>query len=196
MDFKSILSKRIGIKVIREIINETQGNAENINELYKLLFDNDDITAYQAAWVMCHFSKEDNEWLFKKQTELIDEVLVCSHTGKRRLILCLLEKQPLENNPPRLDFLDFCMERMFKMTEPPGIQMLCIKIAYYLCSAISELLNEFIQTLELIEPELLPPSLKCVRSNVLDKYIRKQNFGYAQLPKRESRKDFTNFTTL
>ena len=167
MDFKNILSKRTGIYGIKKVVSQAQVDEKSRNELYNLLYDNDITTAYQAAWAMCHFSVLDNEWLFGKQDELIDNVLVCTHSGKRRLILTLLLKQPLKNDPPRLDFLDFCLERMYSKNEPPGVKSLCIKISYQLCRSIPELLNEYTQMLELVETELLPPSLQCAKNNML-----------------------------
>ena len=93
-----------------------QGNNKKKRELYNLLFDVNDKLAYQAAWVFTHFSLGENEWLYDKQDELIDEALVCAHPGKRRLLLVLLFNQPLAN-PPRTDLLDFCLERMLSKQE-------------------------------------------------------------------------------
>ena len=161
MDIKKRLSQRVGIKEIREIVNYSKGDSNKIKKIYNLLYDNDETIAFQAAWVMCHFSKTDNKWLLKKQNELIDLLLICEHSGKRRLILNLLLKQQ-QTNPPRTDFLDFCMERMFSKKELPGVQTICIKLAYKLCCQIPELLNVYIQTLELSEPDLLHPSVRAV----------------------------------
>lgn len=120
MSFKSKLSQRISMDDIYEITYLTQGKNKRKQELYDLLFDQEDQIAYQAAWVMNHYSLSENEWLYDKQNELIDEVMACKHTGKRRLILSLLYRQPLAN-PPRVDFLDFCFELMISKKEPAGV---------------------------------------------------------------------------
>lgn len=150
---------------IRELTQYTQGDDKRKQKLYDLIFDADDKVAYQAAWVLTHFSLSENEWLYSKQNELIDEVLVCKHPGKRRLILSLLFRQPLAN-PPRVDFLDFCLERMISKQELPGVQSLCMKLAYELCRPIPELLQELKATLEMIEDDSVP-SIRTVRKNVL-----------------------------
>jgi hypothetical protein len=168
MNFKLKLSQRIGLKDINEIIIFLQSNEEQIKELYTLLYDPDDVVAYQAAWAMCHFSEKENKWLYVKQNEMIDELLVCSHPGKRRLILSLLFKQPFET-PPRLDFLDFCMERIYSNLELPGVQSLCIKFAYKLTESIPELLNQYVQTLSFIDLNLTPPSLQATITNIYKK---------------------------
>lgn len=96
---------------------------------------------------------------------MIDEVLVCKHGGKRRVMLNLLYRQPFPN-PPRVDFLDFCLERMMSGEELPGVQSLCMKIAYELCRPIPELMQELKTMLAMLEGDLVP-SIQAVRKNIL-----------------------------
>ena len=166
MDFKATLSGRIHMNDIHEIAFLAQGNDSIKQELYKLLFDKDDKLAYQTAWVFTHFAPWENKWLIDKRNELIDEVLVCSHPGKRRLLLVLILGQPMVS-PLRTDFLDFCLERMISKQELPGVQMLCMKLAYEMCRNIPELKQELRAMLELMEPDLLQASICAVRKNVL-----------------------------
>ena len=166
MNLKAKLSRRFGMTEIHEIVFLTQGNNERKRELYDLLFDEDDLVAYQASWVFTHFSAYDNEWLYDKQDELINEVLTCSHTGKRRLLMTLLFRQPL-SDPPRIDFLDFCLEKMMSIKEPPAVQTLSMKLAYEMCRSIPELLQEFRVLLDMMEPDLLEISMRTARKNVL-----------------------------
>lgn len=165
MNIKERLSQRISMDDIQEIIYLMQDNGLKKQELFSLLFDPNDKIAFQAAWVMSHFSLKENEWLFSKQDELIDEVLICQHTGKRRLILTLLYRQPLVNFL-RVDFLDFCLERMITKKEPSGVQSLCMKIAYELCRSSPELMQELKTALEMIEEEV-PPAIYVARKNIL-----------------------------
>jgi len=166
MNLKEKLSRRVGMTEIHEIVFLTQGNNERKQELYDLIFDADDIVAYQATWAFTHFSAYDNEWLYDKQNGLIDEVLVCSHTGKRRLLMTLLFRQPL-SGPPRIDFLDFCLEKMMSIKEPPAFQTLSMKLAYEMCRNIPELLQEFRVLLDMMVPDLLEISMRTARKNVL-----------------------------
>lgn len=169
----SRLSQRISMDDIHEITYLTQGNNKRKQELYDLLFDQEDQIAYQAAWVMNHFSLSENQWLYDKQNELIDEVMVCEHTGKRRLILSLLNRQPLAN-PPRVDFLDFCLERMVAKKEPPGVRSLCMKLAYELCRPIPELLQELCMALEMMEGER-SPAIQATKKNILKAMAKGKN---------------------
>lgn len=166
MDLNDKLSRRININDIYEICTWIQYNIKRTQELYNLIYDPDKTVSYQALWVLCHFTLSENEWLYDKQNELIDEVLACRHPGKRRLLLNLLYRQP-QANPPRVDFLNFCLERMISKQELPGVQTLCMKLAYELCRSIPELVQELRNTLEMLGPSLLPVSLRTVRKNVL-----------------------------
>ena len=168
MNIKAKLSTRIGLIDVQEITLLTQGNNKGKQELYNLLFDSDDMVAFQAAWVFTHFLPKDNEWLYDKQNELIDEVLVCFHPGKRRLLLTLLLRQPL-SNPPRTDFLNFCLEKMISKQELPGVRTLCMKLAYEMCCLIPELLHELCMMLDMMELNLLEASMCAAHKNVLKK---------------------------
>lgn len=166
MNFRAKLSERIGINEIHEITFLTQGRDERKQELYELLFDSDDKIAYQAAWVFTHFNLTENKWLYDKQDELIDEVLKCTHPGKRRLLLNILLRQTI-TQPPRTDFLDFCLDRMMSKQELPGVHSLCMKLAYEMCYPIPELLSELRSSLEIMEPAMLSAGTRTARKNVL-----------------------------
>ena len=166
MDFKSKIIRRIGMNDIHEICFIAQGNNARKQELYDLLFDENEDVAYNAAWIFTHFDLYENRWLYDRQDEMIDEAITCSDSSKRRLLLALIYRQPLAH-PPRVDFLNFCMERMVSKSELPGVQSLCMKMAYELCRRIPELLQEYCVMLEMLEQDLLPPSLRAVHRNVL-----------------------------
>jgi len=95
MNIKERLSERISLNEIQEIISSIKHSHLKKQELFNLLFDSNDKIAYQAAWVMSHFSSKENEWLASKQDELINEVMICKHSGKCRLLLNILYNQPL-----------------------------------------------------------------------------------------------------
>lgn len=165
MNLKKKLSERIGIDDIHEILYLVENSDKKQRELYDLLYDSEDRLAYQAAWVMTHYSWEMNRCLLNKRDELIDEVLRCGHAGKRRLLLNLIYRQPLPS-PIRTDFLDFCLERMISKQELPGVQTLCMKLAYEQCRPVPELLREFDTLLDIMEVDLLPISIRTVQKNI------------------------------
>lgn len=165
MNFKTKLSQRIGIDDVNEILRLTHDSDSRKQELYDLVIGNDEAIGYHATWIFTHFSSQDNEWLYNKQDQLIDNVLACKHGGKRRVMLNLLYRQPFPN-PPRVDFLDFCLERMMSSEELPGVKSLCMKIAYELCRPIPELMQELKTMLAMMEGDLVP-SIRAVRKNIL-----------------------------
>lgn len=166
MDFKARLSQRIGMDDVNEILRLTHDSDSRKQELYDLVIGEDEAIGYHATWILTHFSSQDNEWLYTKQDQLIDNVLVCKHGGKRRVMLNLLYRQPFPN-PPRVDFLDFCLERMMSNEELPGVKSLCMKIAYELCHPIPELVQELKTMLAMMEGDLVP-SIRAVRRNILN----------------------------
>ena len=165
MNFRTKLSQRIGMDDINEILRLTHDSDSRKQELYDLVIGDDEAIGYHATWIFTHFSSRDNEWLYNKQDQLIDNVLICKHGGKRRVMLNLLYRQPFPN-PPRVDFLDFCLERMMSSEELPGVKSLCMKIAYELCRPIPELMQESKTMLAMMEGDLVP-SIQAVRKNIL-----------------------------
>lgn len=165
-DLINKLSSRIHINDIYEILFYVQKSNYRKEELYALACHSDTLISYQALWACTHFTITENEWFYSKQNELIDYALTCTHTGKRRLLLNILLRQPM-TDPLRVDFLDFCLEQMMSAKETPGIRSLCMKLAYLQCCSIPELLEEFRCSLEMLEPDLLPGSLRATRKNLL-----------------------------
>ena len=76
--------------------------------------------------------------------------------------------QPFNAPPPfRTDFLDYCLAGMSSSRYPHSVRALCMKLAYKLCRTHPELLEELKLNLEIMEPDLLPPSLRSVRCRVM-----------------------------
>lgn len=166
ISLRKCLSGRISINDIHEVVNLNRNNDESKQELYDLIFDEDDRVVTNTLWIMTHFSLSENRWLHQKQGEMIDKVLVTTHPSHLRLLLSLLYRQPLAN-PPRVEFLDYCLEEMIARKEAPGTTTICIKLAYEMCRMIPELLQEFCAALDIIEDSQLPPSLRTTQKNIL-----------------------------
>lgn len=127
--------------------------------LLPCLAEEEDIrVARNAAWVLTHKSPTEIRTL--PQDGLIDLSLATPDTSLRRLTLCLVERQGVAAEEVRTDFLDFCLLHMRLPQEPPGVQALCMKLAYSMCSPYPELLHEFQETLNLMQPEQHKPGVK------------------------------------
>ena len=173
MNLKKKLKERINIKDVKELLHTIEEN-NSMEELYALIFDSDIRISFQALWVCSHLSESGHQWLHQKQEVLIDATLSCTHSGKRRLLLDLLLHQPMPN-PPRVDLLDFCMKQMISKHEPPGVQALCMKLSYEICRPIPEILQELSTMLDIMQTELLPPSMRATRKNILKALVKQKS---------------------
>ena len=75
---RKILQDKINMNDINKICIMTRGkeNDHRKEELYQLTFDENDRVSFNALWALTHFDEANNPWLFQKQDELIDRVLV------------------------------------------------------------------------------------------------------------------------
>ena len=74
--------------------------------------------------------------------ELTDQAMQTENSSVRRLTLNIIEHLTLEEDDLWTDFLDFCFEHMASIKQFPGIQTLCMKLAYRMCSFYPELMDE------------------------------------------------------
>lgn len=168
MNLKYRLSKRINIEDIKEIVSSAQLDEQVREELYELVLGSDEKLSINALWIMTHFPKEMNKFLYSKQPDFIDKVLISNNSSQKRLLLTLIYKQPIRE-PINIAFLDNCLNAILLQEEAHGIISLCIKLAYEMCKNHSELLQEYQSVLNMMEPTLLPPSLQAAQKNMLTK---------------------------
>ena len=90
----------------------------------------------------------------------------------RRLSLNIVERLEMSEDDLRTDFLDFCFEHMIDVEEFPGIQSVCMKLAFRMCKFYPELMDELKRTLEAMEIDYYKPAVKCVRSRILSGKLR------------------------
>lgn len=165
MNLRSKLLQRLEMEDINEIISLAQKDENVRTELYNLVFDSEDKLSINALWIMTHYSATTNKWLYSKQNELIDKVLISENSSQKRLLLSLIYKQPLAE-PLRVDFLDFCLAGMTSLKEPPATIVMSMKLAYEMCRTIPELLQEYQVALEILEPSLLSTRTEIIRKRI------------------------------
>lgn len=173
MSLKEDLTDRLGAADIRRICRACGGGCNNRTkeELYALIYDADDRVGYNALWIFTHFSKEDIRWLAPKRNALIDTVLAANHTGKRRLILTLLDRIAISAVDVRTDYLDFCLSKI-NSSEPYGIRALCMKQAFAQCRYYPELMAELKSELQMTEYDGQSAGVAATRRNILKKIER------------------------
>lgn len=138
-------------------------------ELMELLYHPEPQVARNAAWVLTH--KSDAELATLPTDRLIDLAMQTANTPLRRLVLNLVERQPIAAADMRTDFLDFCLAHMVMLEEPVGVQALCMKLACRMCSFYPELQEEFLATLRLVPVEAYKPGV----AHLIKKYTTNNN---------------------
>lgn len=165
-DLRHILGGRTGRQTILSLRDRCAADDSARNTLLSLVFDSDSRVAYNALWILTHFSAKDKECLAKIRNQLIDRMLQTDHTGQRRLILSLLDSIKTDADDVRTDYLDFCLSTI-NSTEPYGVRALCLKQAYAMCRLYPDLLPELTNEIALMDSGTLSPGLLSVRRKVI-----------------------------
>ena len=157
---------RIGIEMALEAYAWLKRSGDFV-AFVALLHDDDAHVARNAAWVLTKATDRELSQLLPALDELIDIALSTSNDSLRRLTLNLIVRLPLTKECLRTDFLDFCLDQMVRLSTPPGIQALCMKIAHRLCSFYPELNNELMRTIAALDLSFYQPALKCTAKNIM-----------------------------
>lgn len=163
------LSKNIRKADIRRIVQWVQTTDADLamQMLYNLMFDTDRRVSDNAAWIFIHLGTVGSQWLYPRWNALVDEVMRTTSDTKRRLLLVLLLRLPMNQDNIRTDFLDFCLNSSCSKNESTSVKTLSIKLSYEQCKYYPELLQELKSTLELMEPDRLSTGVRTVRNKVL-----------------------------
>ena len=152
----------------QEIYHEIKANGDFLGFAMHYVFDTDYRVVRSALWGL---SKATNEELSELQVvlnELIDQAMQTENSSVRRLTLNIIERLKIAEDDLQIDFLDFCLEHMVSIEEFPGIQTLCMKLAYRMCTFYPELMDELKRTLEAMEIDYYKPAIKGLRKRILN----------------------------
>lgn len=123
--------------------------------------------ARNALWVLTKATDEELSTLQPICNELVDLAMSTEHAAVRRLSLNIVERLRMDEDDLRTEFLDFCMEHMLDVEEPPGVQSVCMKLAYRMCKFYPELMDELKRIVAAMQIEYYKPAVKCVRDRLL-----------------------------
>ena len=135
----------------QEIYQDVKANGDFLGFARQYAFSEDYLVARSALWGLTKASKEDLSQLQVIQNELIDQAMKTKNSSVRRLSLNIVERLDMSEDDLRTDFLDFCFEHMIDVEEFPGIQSVCMKLAFRMCKFYPELMDELKRTLEAME---------------------------------------------
>jgi Zn finger protein HypA/HybF involved in hydrogenase expression len=133
----------------------------------RYVFDSDYRVARSALWGLTKATNKELSELQAILNELIDQAMHTDNSSVRRLSLNIIERLKMNKEDLRTDFLDFCFEHMVGIEEYSGIQTLCMKLAYRMCTFYPELMDELKRTLEAMEIDYYKPAIKCLRKRIL-----------------------------
>lgn len=151
----------------QEIYQEVKATCNFLGFARRYIFDSDYRVARSALWGLTKATNEELSDLQVILNELIDKAMQTENSSVRRLTLNIIERLTLEEDDMRTDFLDFCFEHMVSIEEYPGIQTLCMKLAYRMCTFYPELMDELMRTLEAMEIDYYKPAVKGLRKKIL-----------------------------
>ena len=151
----------------QEIYREIKATGGFLGFARRYVFDSDYRVARSALWGLTKSTNEELSELQVILNELIDQAIQTENSSVRRLTLNIIERLKMSEDDLRTDFLDFCFEHMVSVEEFPGIQTLCMKLAYCMCTFYPELIDELKRTLEAMEIDYYKPAVKCLRKRIL-----------------------------
>ena len=151
----------------QEIYQEIRATGDFLGFARRYVFDSDYRVARSALWGLTKSTNEELSELQVILNELIDQAIQTENSSVRRLTLNIIERLSMDEDDLRTDFLDFCFEHMVCIEEFPGIQTLCMKLAYRMCTFYPELMDELKRTLEAMEIDYYKSAVKCLRKRIL-----------------------------
>jgi len=151
----------------QEIYQEVKTTDDFLGFARRYVFDVDYRVARSALWGLTKATNEELSELQVMLDELIDQAMQTENSSVRRLTLNIIERLKIDEDELRTDFLDFCFEHMVSIEEYPGIQTLCMKLAYRMCSFYPELMDELKRSLEAMEIDYYKPAVKSLRKRIL-----------------------------
>lgn len=123
--------------------------------------------ARNALWGLTKGSSSEISQLQPLLHPLIDLALATANSSVRRLSLNIIERLTIEVDDLRTDFYDFCLDHMTDVSEYPGIQSLCMKLAYKMSQFYPELMDELLRIIQGMEISYYKPAVKSVRNRIL-----------------------------
>ena len=156
----------------QEIYHEVRAEGDFLGFARQYVFDPDYRVARSALWGLTKATDEELSELKVILDELIEQAMQTGDSSVRRLTLNIIERLKMNEDDLRTDFLDFCLEHMASIEEFPGIQTLCMKLAYRMCSFYPELMDELKRTLEAMEIDYYKPAVKGLRKKILSGRFR------------------------
>lgn len=131
------------------------------------IHDEDYQVARNALWVLTKAESRELAQLQPMLDTLMQLAISTGNSSVRRLSLNVIERLEMHEDDLRTDFYDFCIAHSVDVNEYPGIQSLCMKLAFRMSAFYPELRGELIRIIKDMEPDYYSPAVKSVRNRIL-----------------------------
>ena len=155
-----------------EIYQEVKSEGDFLGFARLYVFDPDYKVSRSALWGLTKAKAPELSTLQPLLNKLIDQAMLTDNSSVRRLTLNIIERLEMREDDMRTDFLDFCFEHAVKGDEFPGVQTLCMKLAFRMSIPYPELMDELRRLLETMEIEYYKPAVKGIRDKILSGKLR------------------------
>lgn len=162
-----ILINSFGEAEAQAVYQVVKQNGDFVGFAKKFMHHEDYHVARSALWALTKGTDEELSALQPMLHEFIDLAMSTENSSVRRLSLNLVERLKMDEDDLHTDFLDFCFEHMVDIEEFPGIQTLCMKLAYRMSQFYPELMDELKRTIEAMQIEYYKPAVKSLRARIL-----------------------------
>lgn len=167
IDLRLLLSRRVNTPDIKLAAAYVKSCAANRELLWNLLHSPDRTTSVNALWVTIHLPASESAWISSHRNDIVDMLLDCDDTSKRRMLLQILRGLKYGPEDIRTDLLDYCLSKINSQCEPYAVRAFCIYLAFKMCRNYPELVAELSEHLSMMAPQTLPPGLSCARRKTL-----------------------------
>lgn len=150
------LAGRYASGKVREIAKEISHDGDGVSRLMDwLLHSSDKYVRVNAAWILNNMGKKARREYLLPYRDVLADLAMSDLPIRRQMILALLLDFPDDDNP-RVDLLDYCLEHLHDVKELPGNRAFMIHLAAKMCRPYPELYAELLHTLDMLPPSLSP----------------------------------------
>ncbi len=171
MNWEDLILKKMSLELVDYLIQEIEDAPSLFEELFPLLFSDNEKMAWRTGWILCHMQKKTPFLLEPKLAELIEYLPQTRFHGVRRSILFVIFNSNYKDFS--VDFINQCFEWMLSPKQDVAIQMYSMYCLEKVCVVYPDFKPELIASLETIDPQDYSKGLNSVRNKILKKLIEK-----------------------
>lgn len=165
--FREILAGTIGKKEVDEISDFLLHDSEQLEKVFRMIFDENQPLSWHAAWIIEKVSEKNPSLItFDKNFQLVNLVLINRHQGLQRICLSILYNLPIYQ-PISIEFVNKCFEWMLSPKSSIGVQALSMKILLRISEIEKDFRSELTVCLENTDDELYSAGFRASKRTVL-----------------------------